>query len=123
MFSFACTNREKVEQVTVLSYNIHHGVGMDGKLDLQRIGKIIKKVNPDIVALQEVELKTKKTGNIDQAKVLAKATGLNYAFGPAINFAGGKYGNAILSRYPIKSIKNISIFRLSNMSCLICNKS
>jgi len=43
----------KTQQLTILSYNIHHGAGIDKKLDLQRIAKIISEVKPDIVALQE----------------------------------------------------------------------
>lgn len=102
-----CSNVTKEKQrVTVLCYNIHHGAGMDRKLDLKRIGEIIKRVNPDIVALQEVEDKTSRTGKVDQPKFLGEMAGLKHAFGKAISFAGGGYGNAILSRFPIKDLKN-----------------
>jgi len=102
---YSYATKEK-QRVTVLSYNIHHGAGMDRKLDLKRIGEIIKRVNPDIVALQEVEDKTSRTGKVDQPKFLGEMTGLKHAFGKAISFAGGGYGNAILSRFPIKNLKN-----------------
>jgi endonuclease/exonuclease/phosphatase family metal-dependent hydrolase len=45
-------------RITVLSYNIHHGEGMDGKIDLERIAKVITSVSPDFVALQEVDRRT-----------------------------------------------------------------
>src|SRR5688572_7489364 len=58
--SFGCStvSRAEPEKMTVLSYNIHHGAGTDGKLDLERIGRIIRDQQPDLVALQEVDVKT-----------------------------------------------------------------
>lgn len=89
--------------MTVLTYNIHHGEGTDGKLDLPRIAGIIRAQNPDLVALQEVDKNTRRTGNIDQAGTLARLTGMNYVFGQAVEYQGGGYGQVILSRWPIKA--------------------
>ncbi len=93
-------------QVRVLSYNIHHAEGTDGKLDLPRIAKIITSVEPDLVALQEIDFKTDRTGGVDQAAALAKRTGLHVASGDNIDYGNGRYGNAILSRWPIVEHKN-----------------
>lgn len=82
----------------VLTWNIHHGEGVDGKLDLARQAAFIKKVDPDAVLLQEVDVKTKRTGGVDQAAELGKLTGLEVTFGKAMNFGGGEYGNAILTK-------------------------
>ena len=49
-----CYAQEKPILIKVLSYNVHYGVGMDSKKDLVRIAEVIKRVNPDIVGLQEV---------------------------------------------------------------------
>lgn len=89
----------------VLTYNIHHGEGTDGKLDLPRIADVIKAAKPDLVALQEVDRNTTRTGKVDQAAELAKLTGLNVEFGKAIDLQGGAYGLAILSRFPLKGAK------------------
>jgi len=86
----------------VLSYNIHHGEGVDGKLDLERIARVILSVKPDIVALQEVDRKVGRTKGVDQPAELARLTGMHVVFGGNIPLAGGDYGNAVLSRYPIK---------------------
>lgn len=88
--------------VTVMSYNIHHGEGTDGKLDLERIAKIIRSHNPDLVALQEVDEKTQRTQGTAQAAELGRMTGMYHVFGKAMDYSGGGYGQAILARWPIK---------------------
>lgn len=93
-------------RLRVLSYNIHHGEGVDGKLDLERIAGVIRSVKPDLVALQEVDVKTERTGRVDQAAELARLTKMNVVFGPNISFQGGEYGNAVLSRFTIARHKN-----------------
>lgn len=86
----------------VLCYNIHHGRGTDDKVDLQRLAKVIRSVDPDLVALQEVDNKTKRTGGIDQTAELARLTDLHGIFGRQIDFQGGTYGQAVLSRFPVE---------------------
>ena len=90
------------ESVVVLSYNIHHGEGTDGVCDLQRLADVILDSNADLVALQEVDVKTDRAGGVDQAAELARLTGMHYAFGRAIHFSNGEYGDAVLSRWPIE---------------------
>ncbi|MBN1854705.1 MAG: endonuclease/exonuclease/phosphatase family protein [Pirellulales bacterium] len=85
-------------RLRVLSYNIHHGEGTDGKLDLHRIAEIIRSTEPDLVALQECDRKTGRSGAVDQPAELGRLTNLHVLFGPNIDFDGGAYGNAILSR-------------------------
>jgi endonuclease/exonuclease/phosphatase family metal-dependent hydrolase len=88
----------------VLSYNIHHAEGTDGKLDVARIAGVIKAAEPDLVAVQEVDRNTTRTNKVDQTAELAKLTGLHGEFARAIDLQGGQYGQAILSRWPIKSV-------------------
>lgn len=90
----------------VLSYNIHHGEGMDGKLDLRRIADVINSVDPDLVALQEVDKGVKRTNGIDEPAVLADLTGMHAVFEKNIDFQGGEYGNAVLSRFPVEHYQN-----------------
>ncbi len=102
-------NPPKAKQVRVLCYNIHHGEGTDGKIDLERIAGVIKAVNPDLVALQEVDSVTVRTNGVDQAAELARLTGMKAYFGRTIDFQGGKYGNAILSKLPFSQIRNFPL--------------
>ena len=89
--------------IRVMTYNIHVGVGMDKKLDLQRIADVIKREQPDLVGLQEVDRGVKRTEGKDEIAELAGMTRMNFAFAPNLDYQGGKYGVAILSRLPIKT--------------------
>ena len=104
----AVTN-DKPVRLRVLCYNIHHAEGVDGKLDLPRIARIILSVKPDLVALQEVDQNTKRTGQVDQAAELSRLTKMKSIFGSNIDFQGGHYGNVILSRFPIIQKKNLHL--------------
>jgi len=86
-------------RLRVLTYNIHHGEGTDGVFDLERIAAVIKSVEPDLVALQEVDRNTGRSGGVDQAAELARLTGLEFYFGKAMDYDGGEYGEAILTRF------------------------
>jgi len=88
-----------------MSWNLHHGVGEDGKLDLERIAARIREQKPDLVVLQEVDNKCRRSKSVDQAAELAKLTGLTGVFGKAMDHDGGGYGQAILSRHPLGETK------------------
>lgn len=90
------------KSLRVMTYNIHVGVGMDKKLDLERIANVILNEHPDLVALQEVDRGVKRTELRDEILELAKLTGLDYAFAHNFDYQGGQYGVAILSRLPIQ---------------------
>ena len=92
-----------------MTYNIHHAAGTDGKLDVARIADVIRRCEPDLVALQEVDAGTKRTGGVVQAEDLARLTGMYHAYGPAMDFDGGKYGNAILSRFRIVEQRTVPL--------------
>lgn len=85
-------------RLRVLTYNIHHGEGTDGKLDLERIAEVIKQANPDLVALQEVDRETQRTNRVDQAARLGELTEMPHYFAQAMPYQGGGYGNAMLSK-------------------------
>lgn len=90
-----------IKPLVILSYNIKHGQGMDQKIDLKRIARVIARQNPDLVALQEVDLHVKRSGKVDMAQQLAKELKMHHRFGKFMNYGGGEYGMAILSRFPI----------------------
>ncbi len=109
--------------IRVLCYNIHHGEGVDGKLDLERIAKVIRSVSPDVVALQEVDRKVERTGHVDQPAELARLTKMQVVFEKNIDFEGGQYGNAVLSKLPIIEHTNVRLPSLDDgeqRGVLIC---
>jgi len=98
----------------LLSYNIHSGVGLDGRLDLDRIGDVIDDSGADVVALQEVDrFRREQSAFEDQPAVLAQRLGMHLAY--AANLDGepahpgaprAQYGTALLSRLPLESSTN-----------------
>jgi endonuclease/exonuclease/phosphatase family metal-dependent hydrolase len=91
----------RTRTLRVMSYNIHVGIGVDKRLDLRRVAEVIRRERPDLVGLQEIDRGTQRTGRVDQIAELARLTGMHYAFAPNLNFQGGWYGVAILSRFPL----------------------
>lgn len=77
------------------------------KLDLDRTAAVIRDSGADIVLLQEVDDGTRRSGGRDQAAVLAATSGLrHFVYGKNLDFQGGGYGNAILSRLPLSEVRN-----------------
>lgn len=87
----------------VLVYNMHAGKTIHGVTSIEDIAAVVRNSKADIVLLQEVDKGTKRSGNVDQPAALAKLTGFYAAFGSALDYDGGKYGVAILSRWRILS--------------------
>lgn len=98
--------------LTFATYNIHHGEGTDGKLDLERIAKLLQPV--DIIALQEVDRHFgARSQYVDQARWLAERLGYHYVYAANLDFEAEEgraerrqYGVALLSRFPIESNSN-----------------
>lgn len=84
--------------LTLMSYNIRSGSGMDRRRRYDRVAAIISDCHPDAVAVQEVDSLTARTDRHDVLGDIARRTGLYGTFAPAIDYDGGKYGVGILSR-------------------------
>ncbi|HUH32513.1 MAG TPA: endonuclease/exonuclease/phosphatase family protein [Daejeonella sp.] len=87
----------------VMSYNIHHAnpPSKPGFIDLDAIARVIRREKPHLVALQEVDVNTGRSGRLNQAAELARKLRMNFVFAKAIDYDGGEYGLAILSKYPL----------------------
>jgi endonuclease/exonuclease/phosphatase family metal-dependent hydrolase len=90
--------------VRVMTFNIHTGVGVDKKLDLQRIADVIIQERPDLVGLQEVDRGVRRTEGRDEIAELARMTRMDYAFGHNLDYQEGQYGIAILSKTLIQKV-------------------
>lgn len=91
----------------VMSYNIHHGKDIFGRHSLDEIAQIIKDTDADIIGLQEVDNGVARSRFKDQIKYLAEKLSMNYIYGHNHNLLGGKYGNGILSKYPVENYENL----------------
>ena len=106
--------------VTVMSFNIRHGVGTDNLLDLDRIARVVAASGAELVGLQEVDRHFGTRSNfVDQATYLADSLGMEVVFGANLDLdplapgeARRQYGNAILSRHPITGWDNTLLPRL-----------
>jgi endonuclease/exonuclease/phosphatase family metal-dependent hydrolase len=97
------------QRLRLLSYNIHHGEGTDGIYDLERIARLVAELDPDLVALQEVDQGTRRASGVFQADELARLTGMDGRFGRAIDYSGGEYGEAVLSRLPLRAVEALAL--------------
>jgi len=100
-----CVNHQTVA-FRVLTFNIHHGEGMDGQVDLDRIAQVIRQTEAVLVALQEVDRGVERTNQVDQPAKLAELTGMRAIFEKNIDYQGGEYGNVVLSRFPVEFHEN-----------------
>jgi endonuclease/exonuclease/phosphatase family metal-dependent hydrolase len=89
----------------VMTYNVHSCIGLDGKLDVARISRVIAQCKPDVVCLQELDLRKIRSDKDDQAQLIAELLEMNYEFHPAIRFEEEEYGDAILTYLPMKTMK------------------
>jgi endonuclease/exonuclease/phosphatase family metal-dependent hydrolase len=98
------------DHLNMLTWNIRHGLGNDGNVDLPRIVSIIQDLDPDIIALQEVDVDWERSGRTDQPREIAHALQMESCFGPNLtqltSEAHQHYGTMILSRYPIQNWTN-----------------
>lgn len=82
----------------IMSYNVRNCKGMDTVTDYQRVADIINRVNPDVVAVQELDSLTTRSQGVFVLKELAERTLKHWTYGPAIDYQGGKYGVGVLSK-------------------------
>jgi endonuclease/exonuclease/phosphatase family metal-dependent hydrolase len=91
----------------IVTYNVHRCIGRDGVLSAQRIARVIGRHQPDLVALQELEVDSRRFG--DQPRLLAKHLEMEYFFFPAVQGVADQYGDAILSRLPMRLVRAASL--------------
>ncbi|MBB2964955.1 endonuclease/exonuclease/phosphatase family protein [Methylobacterium sp. R2-1] len=87
-------------RLRLLTYNIRHCRGTDGRVAPERVARVIAALEPDIVALQEVDVGRKRTEGLDQAEEIARLIGMFAHFHPALHVEEERYGDAVLTHLP-----------------------
>lgn len=108
-FCYAQESKNKEKTLKLMSYNIRHAAGMDNVVDVERISKVILKVAPEVVGLQEVDSVVARSGYIDTMQKLGEHTGMYSTYGYSILYSGGKYGNGILTKEKPKNVEKIEL--------------
>lgn len=98
----------KKDTLCLMSYNCRNCLGLDNVRDYARIAEVIKGVNPDVVAVQEMDSVTGRYGDY-ALQDIATANGMYATYGAAIDYNGGKYGIGILSKEKPLNHYNISL--------------
>jgi len=88
-------------QLKLLTYNIHYGIGRDGRYDLTRIERVLREERPHVVALQEVDNGLPRSHHQHQARVLAESLAMDFFYCVTQPLNGGEFGIAVLSAFPI----------------------
>jgi endonuclease/exonuclease/phosphatase family metal-dependent hydrolase len=100
-----------MKSLRVLTYNIQFGRGIDRAIDLDRLAAAIRPFDPDVLALQEVDIDRARSGFRDQAQYLADQLGLTLEFAAAIQEGSERCGNATLTRLPIVRTRQVRLSR------------
>ena len=93
--------------IRLATYNVHRSVGRDGKADPRRVVDVIDQIRPDILALQEVAYRPAERGHL--LEVLEETLGVRVVEGMTLEDQRGRYGNAIVSRVPIREARHLDI--------------
>jgi len=89
----------------IVTYNVHRCVGNDRRLDVARVADVLARLEPDIVALQELDVGRARTGRVDQAHEIARRLDMACHFNAALTVEEERYGDAILTRYPERLVQ------------------
>ena len=98
---------EATQEATLLTYNVHNAIGMDGQRDYRRIADVIARSGADVVALQELDSVTERNDGVFALDTLVRLTGMHGRFARAIPFQGGAYGIGLLSKDEPLSVRTL----------------
>jgi len=88
-----------------MTYNIHSCRGRDGVYAPERIAEVIVQYAPDVICLQELDVRLVRSNTLDQAAIIAGFMEMEFHFHPSFCIEKGYFGNAVLSRYPMRLVK------------------
>ena len=89
----------------IVTYNVHRCIGNDRRLNVARIADVLAKLEPDVVALQELDVGRRRTGNVDQAHEIARRLDMACHFHAALTVEEERYGDAILTCFPERLVQ------------------
>ena len=101
------TSDVRARELRIATYNLHGAVGIDGRFAPERIGEVLAEIDADIFALQEVPLGGSRSHDV--LDVLRRMTNLHAVEGPTLDTPERRYGNAVLTRYPVRAVRTLDL--------------
>jgi endonuclease/exonuclease/phosphatase family metal-dependent hydrolase len=98
-------HREHRDTLRIVTYNVHSCMGLDGRLSTRRIAEVLLQCDADVIALQELDARRPRSRMDEQAAELAKLLGMDVHFHPSLTVATEAYGDAILSKLPMRLVR------------------
>jgi endonuclease/exonuclease/phosphatase family metal-dependent hydrolase len=95
--------------LVVATYNIHSCVGVDRRYAPDRVAAVLRELGADIIGLQEIDARRRRSGELDQRGYFADATGLAIVPGSHSRDHRGRFGNALLTRFPVRAVRHIDL--------------
>ena len=110
-----------MNKIRIATYNIHKCVGIDRRFSPERIAEVLQEIDADIIALQEVLCHRNADKREHQAEFIAEEIGMDFFLGENRRIQGAPYGNAVLTRLPVRHSQNfdISIQKREPRGCLL----
>ena len=107
LFPAGCGQGKKAASAewTLAGYNIRNGKGMDDTISLERVAQVIRRLDADVVAIQEVDSVTKRSNGLYVMEELGRLTGMSPVYASAIDYGGGTYGIGMLCSEKPVSVK------------------
>jgi endonuclease/exonuclease/phosphatase family metal-dependent hydrolase len=96
-------------RLKVATYNIHCGIGRDGRFSETRVRDVLREIDADVIGLQEIDARPGPGTDSEQMEFLARRLGLTAVAGPTIVRHDGTYGNALLTRRPLRAVRSIDL--------------
>lgn len=110
----------KNREIRLASYNIYHCEDRSKSVDCARTAAVLRRARPDFIALQEVDSVTRRSKGVDQAAEIGKALGMHATYAKALQFQGGGYGIAVLSKEKPISVARIPLPGREPRMLLLC---
>jgi endonuclease/exonuclease/phosphatase family metal-dependent hydrolase len=107
--------RRPAGALRVLTYNVHSCIGLDGKVSPERIARVIAEHEPDVVALQELDVARRRTAGVDQAQAIAERLEMLLHFHPVVSVGEEQYGDAVLSRLRMRVVRADALPRVPRL--------
>ncbi len=99
------TGERRPETLRIVTYNAHGCRGSDGRVSSDRIARVLSSLDPDVIALQELDVGRSRSNGLHQAREIADRLAMFHHFHASFRIEEEEYGNAVISRFPMRLVR------------------